>query len=226
MAGLLGSLSDAVEGMRLPAPAAGWSTYSPSTSYSADGIAAKTRAVLRFVDHVAPRRVCDFGAGTGAWSLLCARRGVETIALDSDPYATEKCFHAMQDAGCTSLWPLRCDVTNPTPAVGWMSRERESLTTRFHADAVLVLALLHHLVAAGIPFERLAADFAEVAPWLLVEFVPPQDLQVQQMLATRRDVFLEYGQLRFEAIFGERYRIEWKAEIADSGRTLYAMQRR
>ena len=72
-------------------------------------------------------------------------------------------------------------LDRPAPHMGWAHRERDALRERGPAGIVLALALVHHLTF-----------FAELAPWLVVEFVPKEHPKVQQSLATRTGVFPDY----------------------------------
>jgi hypothetical protein len=53
---------------------------------------------------------------------------------------------------------LLLDLTNPSPGIGWANRERLAFGERNSADAILALALVHHLaIANNVPLERLAS---------------------------------------------------------------------
>ena len=93
--------------------------------------------------------------------------------------------------------------------------------------AILALALVHHLaIANNVPLPRLAEFFAACGEWLIVEFVPKNDSQVQKLLRSRVDIFSEYTRLGFEEAFGEWYKIKESSAVRDSERWLYLMQRK
>lgn len=82
------------------------------------------------------------------------------------------------------------DLTNPGPAIGWHNRECQSLLERGPVDMVFALALIHHLaISNNVPLEKLADFFCEIGKWLVIEFVPKSNSQVQKLLANRADVF-------------------------------------
>jgi hypothetical protein len=90
----------------------------------------------------------------------------------------------------THLLPLLMDFTNPSPGLGWHNHERDSLLERAPADALLALALIHHLaIANNVPLPQLAEFFRSLGHWLIIEFVPKDDSQVQILLASRQDIF-------------------------------------
>ena len=114
------------------------------------------------------------------------------------------------------MLPLLSDLTNPSPALGWNNQERMSLLERAPADAVMALALVHHLaIGNNVPLPEVARFFSQLAPWLLVEFVPKSDSQVQRMLATRIDIFDQYHQAGFEQAFAARYQTNAAVPLQD-----------
>jgi hypothetical protein len=62
--------------------------------------------------------------------------------------------------------------------------------------------------------------------WLIIEFVPKSDSQVQRLLASRVDIFDQYTPQGFEEAFGEKYVIRMRRPVEGSQRTLYLMELR
>ncbi len=62
--------------------------------------------------------------------------------------------------------------------------------------------------------------------WLIVEFVPKSDSQVQRLLATRADIFPDYTPEGFEAACAPFFEIRAKEPIQESDRIVYLMERR
>ncbi len=91
----------------------------------------------------------------------------------------------------------------------------------------MALALVHHLaISNNLPLELLSEFFAGITRWLIIEFVPKADPQVELLLAAREDIFDEYTESRFEAVFHEHFEILAEQKIEDSPRTLYLMEKR
>jgi hypothetical protein len=133
----------------------------------------------------------------------------------------------MKSDKAMNLLPLLLDLTNPSPALGWANRERDSFAGRGPADLVLALAVIHHLaISNNVPLPKLAEFFADVGRWLVIEFVPKADSQVVKLLASRADIFPNYTREGFEAAFQERFVIHAAEEVRESGRILYWMERR
>jgi len=227
MEGLADSLVSAVSRL---APRGGrtvWSEYYDQASYSQAAMTHKTEIVTEYLSRLKPAVVWDLGANTGRFSRLAAQGGSLTVSFDSDPLAVELNYRRCRQDNETRILPLVVDLFNPSPAIGWENSERMSLAERGSADAVMALALVHHLaIANNVPLERLAVFFAGLADTLMIEFVPKTDSQVQRLLASREDVFDRYDRTNFEQAFGRRFEFVDVREIRDSERTMYLMRRR
>lgn len=227
--GLVDHLRSTIEGLRWNPHATVWADYYGNTNYSADAFGNKRRLVSSWLAELspAPQRVWDLGANTGEFSSLAAAGGAHVVAWDLDPGAVERHYLAIRERDVENVLPLVQDLTNPSPAIGWGLAERESFLERADADVALALALVHHLaIGNNVPFAALADFFAQLAPKLVVEFVPKADSQVQRLLATRPDIYGGYDEPAFREAFSRRFRIERSEGIEGSERTLYLMERR
>ena len=136
-------------------------------------------------------------------------------------------YLACKEKGEANLLPLLMDLTNPSPSIGWQNRERMSFQERGKADALLALALIHHLaISNNVPLENMASFFHALTRWLIVEFIPKSDSQVQRLLSTRDDIFSEYHQEGFERGFSSYFTIHATTPIRGSQRILYLMEAR
>ena len=129
--------------------------------------------------------------------------------------------------GEANLLPLVMDLINPSPDIGWHHQERDSLLRRAPADAIFALALIHHFaITNNVPLERLAYLFSEMGRWLIIEFVPKNDSQVQKLLVSRKDIFPGYTQAGFEQAMGRYFVLHAIEPIQNSERVLYLMERK
>lgn len=227
--GLIENLESCVGGLRWTPPRDDWASYYGDTNYSDEGFRHKQQLVSEFLDLIRPKpdMVWDLGANTGLFSRLAASRGMTTIAFDQDPACVERNYRVCRQEGITNLLPLWVDLTNPSPNLGWHGRERMSLLERGSPDAVLALALIHHLaIANNLPLSRLAGFFGELCRSLIIEFVPKTDSQVRRLLASREDIFPDYTQQAFEQAFSRYFEIRTVRQISQSERSLYQMERR
>ncbi|TLN09538.1 class I SAM-dependent methyltransferase [bacterium] len=143
--GLLDNLEGTVRGLKWAPAGTEWGDYYDSTNYTREAFELKKSLVSTCVGRVKPAQVWDLGANNGEFSRLASAQGIDTIAFDIDPDAVEKNYQAVKTNGEKKMLPLLLDLTNPSPAIGWENRERESLAERGPADLVLALAVIHHL---------------------------------------------------------------------------------
>jgi hypothetical protein len=201
-----------------------WGDYYRDIHYSAESFEAKKRIISELIAKLKPNSVWDLGANEGVFSRLSSSQGIYTISIDNDPLTVEKNYLTLQRNDEICILPLLIDLTNPTSFSGWGNRERRSLVARGPADIVMVLALEHHLVIGNnVPFKKLAEFLAQLGRWLIIEYIPKEDIQVQRLLAFRKDIFNEYSKATFEQAFGQLYNIKGKYDLPDSHRVIYFM---
>ncbi|MCI0416204.1 SAM-dependent methyltransferase [bacterium] len=224
---LIDSLESAIRSLEWKAEGTEWGDYYDSTNYKEGSFEHKKTTVENYLKETNPKLLWDLGANTGIFSRLSSNRDIQTIAFDIDPVAVEKNYRQVKAKEETHLLPLILDLTNPSPSIGYENRERLSLEERGPADTVLALALLHHLaISNNVPLARVAEYFSRLCRWLVIEFVPKSDSQVQRLLATRQDIFPSYRQDAFETEFGNFFAIKDSTRINDSERTVYLMQKK
>ncbi|MEZ0327693.1 MAG: SAM-dependent methyltransferase [Fimbriimonas sp.] len=227
MLGLIDSLRGTTEKLEWKTPPTVWGDYYQNTNYSAEAMTQKKLLIAELLGAISPKPslVWDLGANTGEFSGLAAAQGMPTVAWDFDPAAVEQAYTANRKNPL--VLPLMIDLTNPSPRLGWAHGERESFVDRCKADTVMALALIHHLaIGNNVPLPMIASFFASLSPWLLIEFVPKEDSQVQRLMASRSDSFLGYTQDNFEQCFGELFATAEKRPIEGTSRTLYVLKRR
>ena len=123
--------------------------------------------------------------------------------------------------------PLCIDISEPTPAIGWGNEERGSFFTRYKADVVFALALIHHIaISKNIPLPDIAKKLSQLCNFLIIEFVPKNDPKVVLMLQDRKDIFEEYSETLFEDSFSVFFVIEQKKKVDPTSRILYLMKKR
>jgi ribosomal protein L11 methylase PrmA len=225
--GLIDNLQRTIAGLHWTPGGTAWAAYGSMHNYTPAGIESKRRIVGDFLERSRPGSVWDLGANIGDFSRLASERGIPTVAFDVDPSAVEANYRRVREAGEENLLPLLTDLSNPSPAQGWHHAERLSLLERGPADAVMALALVHHLaIGNNVPLPQLASFFAALGRWLIVEFVPKTDSQVKRLMAAREDIFPDYTAAGFEAAFKPHFDLLASQPIADSERLLYLWRRR
>ena len=224
---LVKNLSNAIRRLSWRAAGTEWAEYVTDNNYTPAASQAKRNLVLAHLRSANAQTVWDLGANTGEYSRAAREVAPQVISFDVDPAAVERNYRRARAEGESGILPLLLDLTNPSPAQGWAGRERLSLEQRGPADAVLALALIHHLaIGHNLPLEHIARYLARIGRQLIIEFVPKSDSQVKRLLLSRPDIFPGYTKEGFEDAFGRHYTIEAVQRIDDSERWLYSMSPR
>jgi hypothetical protein len=225
--GLIDSLESAIRRLSWKPQGTEWADYYQDTNYSTSGLEHKTALVSEYLKYARPRVIWDMGGNVGHFSRIGARMGALTISFDVDPACVERNYLQCVEEKQPNLLPLLTDLTNPSPGMGWENAERTSLLARGPADAVMALALVHHLcISNNVPLRKVARFFSRLARFLIIEFVPKEDSQVQRLLATREDIFQLYNRENFEEAFREFFLLGRSDAIRDSRRTIYLMEKK
>ena len=204
-----------------------WADYYHNTNYSSAATDAKAKLIKTMLKTIKPKTAVDLGGNNGHYSRLLSRQKIPVVCTDIDPNAVEANYRGSKKAKDTNMLPLVVDLTNPGGALGWQNTEREAVHERLQTDLVMALALVHHLaISNNLPFGMIARYFSQFAPYLIIEFVPKDDSQVQKLLATRKDIFPDYHEDGLEVAFDEYYRLVEKSKIRGTKRTLYLFKRK
>lgn len=221
---LIKNLAGAIRRLSWQPAGTEWADYTSENTYSEQASRSKRALVGSYLSKSAARTVWDLGANTGEYSRVALHTASQVIAFDLDPAAVERNYRRIREERTSGILPLLLDLTNPSPAQGWAGRERLSLEDRGPADAVLALALVHHLaIGHNLPLYRISECLSRLGRILIIEFVPKSDPQVQRLLLSRPDIFPQYSKEGFEAAFCHHYEIQSVARIEDSERWLYCM---
>jgi ribosomal protein L11 methylase PrmA len=226
--GLLRGLRDFIAGLEpKDGDTSTWSNYAQDNSYAAQEAQQKAAFIGRFAARAAPALLWDIGCNTGEYSKVALENGARTaIGFEYDTLTLERAFRRALDEKLNFL-PLHQDAANPSPDQGWRQKERPGLAARRGADAILALAVVHHLaIGRNAPLPQVVDWLVEMAPEGVIEFVRRDDPMVKQMLALREDIFNDYTDAAFEAALSARARIVDSESLAVSGRRLVTYSRR
>ena len=219
---LIENLESSIRKMQYQVESTQWGDYYENTNYTDVALQSKKQILSDYLEKADIKNVWDLGANDGTFSRVASDKGIPTIAFDMDHAAVEKNYRECLKRKETHILPLRLDLTSPSASSGWGNQERMSLRERGPADAILALALIHHLaISNNLPLTRIAKFFADLCNWLVIEFVPKSDSQVQRLLSTREDIFPNYTRQAFEDDFSQYFAMQACSQIEDADRTLY-----
>ncbi|MEM9467400.1 MAG: methyltransferase [Actinomycetota bacterium] len=206
----LAKLERTVAGLRWAAGESEWSDYGDRGHYEGDDLARKGEFVSRAAEGCAGGLVLDLGANDGHFSRLVAPHASGVVAVDADALVVDRLYRALRSEGERRILPLYTDLTDPSPALGWRTRERSTLVERVDADLVLALALVHHLAISGtVPLPEVVAMLRDFDAEVVVEFPDRDDPMVRRLLSRKRDGlfdhytldgFVEAVEARFEVL--------------------------
>ncbi|WP_052263265.1 methyltransferase domain-containing protein [Geobacter pickeringii] len=205
-----------------------WNDYCRSCCYDESSFAAKSAFVEEFLREARPARVLDVGCNTGHFSRLAAEAGAEVVAIDRDPTVVGALWREARQNG-RDILPLVVDFARPTPALGWDYAETPSFLERSRGgfDALLMLALIHHLLVTDrIPLPKLFSLAAQVTRrYLVAEYVPPDDPQFLRIARGHEALHRHLTPEVFEEAAAAHFRILKQTGIGNHGRILYLMEK-
>ena len=226
LAAIAGSLRSLVGKLKPKAQKTEWGTYYSDTNYSSAAFETKKRVLRELVQRAAPSTVWDIGGNNGEFSRTIRDLAATIVCMDLDAAAVDQHYAINKREGIENILPLIVDLTNPSPGLGFANRERPALFERERPDLIVALALIHHLaISNNLPFSYIARFLAQLAPALVIEFVPKTDSQVQRLLASREDIFLDYDLASFQAAFSAFFDVLESRPIPGTERTLMLLRK-
>lgn len=227
MLGLFDSLLSTVRSLNVKTIQTEWTDYYQDNNYTEASFEAKRQLVKSFIEKVNPKQVWDLGGNTGEFSRAASDLGISMVCFDIDPGAVQQNYELVKKNKEKFMLPLRMDLTNPSPDLGWHNAERESMQARGPVDLVMALALIHHMaISNNVPLVEIADYFAELGEYLIIEFVPKSDSQVKRLLASRVDIFPDYNLEGLKRAFETRFKLNEEQKVPGSERTLLLFKRK
>ena len=127
--GLIDSLESTVRKLRWRPSGGGWASYDRTSRTLAEAFERKARLVGELLERTRPASVWDL-APDGYFSRMAAGSGARRWPSTSTRPASSRSYPEAREGGETRLLPLVLDLFNPSPASGWMNRERASIFDR------------------------------------------------------------------------------------------------
>ncbi len=206
-----------------------WAGYMEELPYSAADFTAKESFVKQVLSRRAAKRVLDIGCNTGHFSALAAGLGARVVAIDSDSTVVGETWRRASSRNLDIL-PLIQNLAWPSPATGWDNAENPSFLDRAAGrfDAVLMLALLHHLMAGeNLPLGHILDMAARITTGVaIVEYVSPEDVNFRRVSRGRDQLFSGLSVESFETACAARFDILDSLGLEGGTRRLYALATR
>jgi hypothetical protein len=204
-----------------------WGDYYQDTNYRGKSLDEKSSIISEYIlkTGIDKPSIQDLGANDGKFGREVSNLASIVVCHDIDETAVEKNYLAGKADNDRKILPLVQNLVNPSPATGWANAERDNFADRGPLDVSMALALIHHLaISNNLPLDWIAAYFSRLSRYLVIEFVPKQDSQVQRLLSTRRDIFPDYTQEGFESAFAKSFELILVNPVPGTERTLFLMK--
>jgi SAM-dependent methyltransferase len=206
-----------------------WTGYVDPSVHPTEYHQVRQSLVASVLDAHRPKRVLDVGTNDGAFAVLASQKGAEVVAIDRDEAVVDQTFRRLATTNANVL-PLVVDLTDPTPAMGWLNAERRSFLERSAGkfDAVLCLAVLHHMVVGdGLQLRDVFSLLGQLSTDLVIaEFVPASDEWCRRLARGRPITEERWSERAFETEAERLFTIESRHTEGLRGRTLYMLRRR
>jgi hypothetical protein len=164
-------LTKKVDALKIPNETTIWSKY--HDEFCQDGVSATTPRFDFVVDRVrylGIKTVLEFGGNQGALARLLAKKCELTtvICTDADAYALDKGYRLSSQICEQVTWALF------NPFNFEIECHEMSAETRFRLDAVIVMAVTHHLILTqNLPIDYIFDTFSKFTKaYLFIEFMP------------------------------------------------------
>ncbi len=203
-----------------------WGDYAVSNSYLDKEQNNKKQFIAQFTASTKAKIVWDIGCNTGDYSRAAIEGGAKSVVgFDFDQIALEAGFKRAQKEKLPFL-PLFMDAANPSPDQGWAESERSGMLSRATPDAIIALAIVHHLaISRNVPLGNVIDWLMSMAPAGVIEFIPKSDPMVQELLRLREDIFDQYTEDVFLAAIASRAQITDQEKVSSTGRLLVSYRR-
>jgi hypothetical protein len=223
---LLKQMRDFIATLKAAKAASTWADYYERTNYVEATFNQKKDLVTGCFAGKNLTTIWDVGANDGTFSRLIAGSAQTVLALDLDHNAVNANHVFNRKQGISNIHALVYDVGNPTPGLGFRNRERSALEARSKPDAIMALAVIHHLsLTNNIPFDQTALYFSERSPELMIEWVGRADSQVKRLLAQKNVPYDWYDEDAFRDSYTKYFALVSRTPVSGTDRTIYHFRR-
>lgn len=209
-----------------------WSDYSDRGHYASKSLAEKAAFVDESLATLGPLgHVWDVGCNDGMFSRIAAKYAAVVLAMDADELVIDRLYAQLRQDGSAEakrITPLVVDLSTTGGGVGWRGTERPGLFQRSRPDAVIYLAVVHHLALTfNIPLQQQLDLLAESTESLIIEFPDENDQMVKKLLRNKRPgIYSHYNLANFERLLSERFHVSRRETLTGGSRTIFFATRK
>ncbi|MFL2852755.1 MAG: class I SAM-dependent methyltransferase [Candidatus Pelagibacter sp.] len=219
---ILKQLKNYIQGLDNKKTISNWDKYSEKNTYNPKEEEKKLEIIKSFIDNNNPNFLGDLGCNEGKYSeYASSQKKIKVVGVDFDLNVLDRAYIKSKKNNL-NFFPIYADFSNPSNDLGWNEVERKSFFKRSKFDAIIALALIHHLVIAkNIPLDQVLRWLVSLAPVGLIEFVPKKDPTSQIMLKLKGDIFPEYTEKNFTDRLSQIADIKKITLVTDTERKIY-----
>lgn len=204
-----------------------WSTYYENNIESQEYLKEKEEIIRKWLEIIKPKSVIDLGANVGNFSFIAAEYAERVISLEGD----EKCVDEIEEKisiNNSNVFTLIGNIAEPSPTIGFLNGETESIYKRGCSDVVLGLALLHHLhISNKLSFEQISIIFSSFCKeYAIVEFIPITDNKIKQLIEGKSINLIDYNEDYFIKVLSSRFLIKESIKLIGSVRRLLLLEKK
>ena len=206
-----------------------WSAYAADNCYTPEQTLAKEHFLRQALQDCRPLALLDVGCNSGHYSAIAAAHGCRVVAIDRDPVVVGALWRTAR-VNALDILPLVVDFARPSPATGWSNAECGSFLQRARGafDAVLMLAVLHHLLVSDrVPLPDLIRLTAELTTDLaVIEFVAPDDPLFRRLARGRDHLHADLTRAYFETQSRRYFHLVRHLHLPGATRHLYLLRKK
>lgn len=194
----------------------------------------KMKSFVELIEKVNPCTLCDLAGNMGWYGSYKSDSMKWAVVLDYDYMCIDALWDKVRIKNKKNVYPIymslcaptldyyRDDAIGKTGVVPW----RSGAITRFKADLVVALAIIHHLAfAQQLTFEEILNQFSMfTSKYLIVEFIEQDDRYITDFLKAG---FEWYTRANFEKVLLKDYNIiDTKPSTPKETRVIYLCEKK
>ena len=226
---IINQLISFVENIKLPGFGSEWGEYNEETVIEKKGyVVNKKNTINSFLNSKKYDLIWDVGSNDGLFSRIIAESycSKDLISFDIDWRCVNKNYLICKKNNITNIFPVVFDLSNPTPSVGWMNRERSSVFERFGTpDLICCFAIIHHIINVGIPIEKFMDFLSKSSKDVLIEYVPFSDPKCKIIFESRDENFQYPSENDFVKVLEQEFKIIKSHKLSETDRILYLLSK-
>ena len=210
-----------------------WGNYYNKTNYSDKAFNLKSDIINSWISNLNAKTLIDIGGNDGTFVRRISTKLDQALVCDIDNNAVDFNYKTIKENKERFILPFVIDVLNPSAAIGFNNKERDSFIERivnFQPDVTLALAVIHHMSLSGnVSFDMSAQFFSKFSKNLIIEFPNREDSWVQRLLNNKadfKDYFGFYHIDNFEKAYLDYFEIIEKQPIENSERVMYFLKKK